>query len=153
MVPRTQEPPQNLTALTGHQNSTFFVVLLLCLGMCACAYRTCQLRLGTRFTLGLSPSICCFPGAPLRRFPYRFIGLPCRVAGAAPSIRGPPLRTAWPLTLCGPCACVLFIWLVCWAAVEVVVIPPIRWGVLRGTCFISRIRHCCFPRHVLRALV
>ena len=56
MVPRTQEPPQNLTALTGHQNSTFFVVLLLCLGMCACACRTCQLRLGTRFTLGLSPS-------------------------------------------------------------------------------------------------
>ena len=71
-APRTQEPPQlNLsTQIPRHQifhsahwssELDLLVVLLLCLDTCACTCRTCQLRLGTNFTLNLSPSICCSP--------------------------------------------------------------------------------------------
>ena len=124
-----------------------------CLDMCACTCRTCQLRLGTRFTLTLSPSVCRSPatlsglvvsglrrggvphrliglclhclGSSLRRFSNRLTGFLCHAAGAA----------SFPH--------VLFMWLVCWAVVEAVVVPPIRWGPL------SRMRQCCFPRHCL----
>ena len=95
----------------------------------ACTCRTCQLRLGTRLTFVLSPSVCLSPatlsglvvrgfrhgGSPTGSLGLLFGGSPagslgplCHAAGALSTVRRSPLRSPVPRLPRGlPAACLL----------------------------------------------